>query len=76
MSGRGTLKKCEEPSKTFVHHVTHLIRHVYFQPTLVLSLTRPNFLIGAIIDTWFQTSLPAPPETNLKNTLWPEHEVP
>ena len=32
-----------------------------FVGTLVLSLARPNFLTGAIMWTWFQSLLPAPP---------------
>ena len=42
---------------------------VFHKP--VLSLARPNFLTGAIIETRFQASLLAPPE---KNKPWVNHE--
>ena len=35
-------------------------RHVLFPRKPVLNLARPNFLTGAIIETRFQASLPAP----------------
>ena len=37
------------------------VRHVSFSRRPVLSLAWPNFLTEAIIETWSQASLPAPP---------------
>ena len=57
-----------ETSKTFTKLEKPFLRKfaMFFFPTKileksVLSLARPDFLTGAIIETRFQASLPAPP---------------
>ena len=50
-----------KPSKHSLSFDVCIIRHICFVGKLVLSLTLPNFLTGAIMQTRFQTSLPAPP---------------
>ena len=48
-------------SQIFTNAFRTEVRHVSFPQNSVLSLARPNFLTGAIIETQSQALLPAPP---------------